>query len=330
MQDQKKSSSIFSFSKTQISFIKWVLAFFIPVIVVYVILEMLVLQIPFNYNKISDYLDSEAKNIRILTIGSSQMRSAVNPKFFDKPAINFGSTQQHHNTDYDIITQTRDRLQKLEYVVLELSYSHLELPHNSNFFWKNSIFLKYYDVNAFDRRTYFKDKLIFMSKPDMYSKALIDHFIRKNDTKRINKYGFDENYFEGIFKKSNYVDSLIPIPLKVINTNENSFLFKNNTNFFLKMLDYLRSENLKVVVVTFPMHHYYLKDRNPNILKRRDSILDMISEKYSNVRIFSKEEDTTTFTNKDHYNWNHLNSDGAKKFTKALNTFIEESYLQKD
>ena len=329
MQDQKKSSSIFSFSKAQISFIKWVLAFFIPAILFYAVLEVLVLQIPFKYNKISDYLITEGKNIKILTVGSSQMRSAVNPKYFDEPAINFGSTQQHHNTDYHLITQTRDRLKKLEYVVLELSYSHLELPHNSKFFWKNNIFLKYYDVNAFGRRTYFKDKLVFMAKPDVYSKALINHYIRKNNKEQLNKYGFDENYFDGVFKKSNYVDSMIPFPRKVINTNENGLLFKKNTEFFMNMLDYLQSENLKVVVVSFPMHHHYLKERNPNILKRRDSILNVISKNYSNVRVFSKEEDTITFTTRDYYNWNHLNSDGAQKFTTGLNDFIGESFLKK-
>ncbi len=326
MPDRKKSSSIFSFNKKQKSFLKGALVFFIPVIVVYAVLEILVLQIPFSYNKISDYLNAEGKNIKILTIGSSQMRSALNPKFLDEPAINFGSTQQHHNTDYDIITQTRDRLEKLEYVVLELSYSHLELPHNSNFFWKNNIYLKYYDVNTFDRRTYFKDKLIYISKPNIYSKALINHYLKKNNPGKLNKYGFDENYFDGIFKKTNYIDSLNPIPRKIINTNENPFLFKANTKFFLKMLDYLRSENLKVIVVTTPMHTNYLKNRNPNILKRRDSILAMISAKYSNVRIFSKEEDTITFSNKDLYNWNHLNPIGAEKFTSELNTFIKEQF----
>ena len=134
MPDLRKSSSIFSFNKGQKSFLKWALVFFIPVIAIYAILEVLVLQIPFNYVNVSEHLASEAKNIKILTTGSSQMKCAVNPDFFETPAINFGSTSQHHNTDYSIITQTKDRLENLEVVVLELSYSHLELPHNSKFF----------------------------------------------------------------------------------------------------------------------------------------------------------------------------------------------------
>ena len=305
---------------------KWALVFFIPVIACYAVLEILVLQIPFNYVNVSNYLASEGKNIKILTTGSSQMNCAVNPDFFDEPAINFGSTSQHHSTDYNIITQTKDRLENLEVVVLELSYSHLELPHNSKFFWKNNVYLKYYNVNNFERKTYFKDKLIFLSRPDIYAKSITNYYIKHKDDTKLNRFGFDENNFTGLFSKLNYDDAKIPKRSSEINTSESPYLFKKNTEFLYKILDYLAEKKLKVVITSLPMHHYYLKDRNPNILRRRDSILNLVLKNYSNVRAFRKEEDTINFTTKDFINHNHLNPKGAEKFTKELNSFIKEQF----
>ena len=92
------------------------------------------------------------------------------------------------------------------------------------------------------------------------------------------------------------------------------------------MLDYLAEKKLKVVITSLPMHKYYLKERNPNILKRRDSILDLVLKNYSNVKAFRKEEDTIQFTTRDYINHNHLNPRGAEKFTKELNSFIKEQF----
>lgn len=326
MPDRKKSSFIFSFNKKQKSFLKGVLVFFIPVIAIYVVLEVMVLQLPFNYVKVSDHMASEGKNIIILTTGSSQMKCAVNPQFFDEEAINFGSTSQHHNTDYNIITQTKDRLENLEVVVLELSYSHLELPHNSKFFWKNNVYLKYYNVNNFQRKTYFKDKLIFLSRPDIYAKAFINHYIKQKDSAAFNRFGFEENQFAGVFEKLNYEDAKIPKKSTELNTSESPYLFKKNTEFLYKMLDYLAEKELNVVITTLPMHHYYLRDRNPNILRRRDSILELVLKDYNNVRAFRKEEDSINFKTSDFINHNHLNPRGAEKFTNELNTFIKEEF----
>ncbi|MFT7628072.1 MAG: hypothetical protein ACI9AT_002184 [Ulvibacter sp.] len=326
MPDRKKSLSIFSFNKKQKSFLKGALVFFIPVIAVYVILEILVSQVPFNYVNISKQIASEGKSIKIITTGSSQMMCAVNPQFFDQPAINFASNSQHHKIDYNIITQTKDRLESLDVVVLELSYSHLEIAHNSKFFWKNNVYLKYYNVNNFERNTYFKDKLIFLSEPEIYSKVIIDHYIKHKGVSKYNRFGFDENKFAGLFEESNYEEDKILKKSITINTDESSYFFENNTEFLYKMLDYLSEEKLNVIVTTLPMHRYYLKDRNPNILKRRDSILELVLKNYNNVRAFRKEEDSINFITSDFKDHNHLNPRGAEKFTTELNTFIKEQF----
>jgi hypothetical protein len=325
MQDRKKRSYIFSFNKKQKYFLKGALLFFIPVIAVYMILELLFLQLPSNHIKVGELIASEGKNIEILTTGSSQMKCAVNPQFLDQKAINFGSPSQHHNIDYNIIRQTKTRLEKVQVIVLELSYSHLERPHNTKFFWKNNAYLKYFNVNNFGRKTYFKDKLLFLSRPIICEKALIDHYIKNKDVSEFNRFGFEEQQFDGIFESINYDDDEIPTEFR-INTSENSDLFKKNTEFLYRMLDYLSEEKMNVVIATIPMHRYYLRGRNPNILRRRDSILELILKNYNNVRAFKKEEDSINYKTSDFRNHNHLNPRGAAKFTTELNAFIKKQF----
>lgn len=321
MQDQKKNSSISSFKKDFLHFVKISCFFFIPVILVYVVLEALVIQIPTSYKLKGEYLNKNADNIEIMFLGSSQIKNSVNPKLIDRSSINLSSTSQHHNTDFKILKQTRDRIPKLNTVILEVSYGHFELPHNTKYFWKNNLFLKYYNVNTFDRATYFKDELIYTSRPGYFSKQLINHYIKKTVQYSFNEYGFDENNFEGKFKKHKYnVEKLLKTNVK-IERRAHLNLFNYNVNYFYRMLDYCKKEGFEVVIVSPPIFKSYNALRNPDILRRRDSIINIISKKYDNIYFFNSEEDSY-FKANSFRNENHLNPNGAELYSEKMNDIL--------
>ena len=143
MPDPKKTLFIFSFSEAQRRFLKYCAAFFIPVVIVYAVLELLVLNIPLNYKLYGNHLNTHSKEIEVMAMGSSQMKCGFNPALCNESAINFASTSQHHNEDFKILKGTIDRLPNLKTVIIEVSYNHLELPHHATDYWKNSIYLKY-------------------------------------------------------------------------------------------------------------------------------------------------------------------------------------------
>lgn len=323
MPGPKRTLSIFSFNKTQKRFLKYCLGFFIPVIIAYFILELLVLNIPINYKVFGTYLDKHSRKIEVMALGSSQMKCGFNPALSDESAINFASTSQHHNEDFHILKGTIDRLPKLKHVLLEVSYNHLELPHHPNDYWKNTIYLKYYNVNAFERPTWFKDRLVYLSNPRFYSHKLMDYYFYKTDHSQLNEYGFDINNYEGVFKKLNYDETKIASHKFKIIDREDTAIFKKNTAYLFEMLDYLQAKKLKVIVATLPLYKTYLKERNPNVVQRRDSVLSVIKKKYSNVILLNEETDTLQFTAKDFLNENHLNPDGAKKFTAMVNQKLD-------
>ncbi|MCB0465030.1 MAG: hypothetical protein KDC78_05050 [Aequorivita sp.] len=326
MPGQKKTLSIFSFNKAQLRFLKYCLGFFTPVVLTYIVLELLVLNIPINYKVFGEYLDAHSQEIEVMALGSSQMKCGFNPANCDENAINLASTSQHHNEDFHIMEGTKDRLPKLKYVLMEVSYNHLELPHHSNDYWKNTIYLKYYGVNAFERPTWFKDRLVYLSNVHFYSHKFMEYYVDKSITEKLNEFGFDTNNYNGDFKTLNYDESKIATKKFKIITREDLTIFKKNTAYLFEMLNYAKAENLKVIVCTLPLYKTYLKERNPNIVRRRDSILSIIKQKYSNVTLLNEEADTISFTAKDFLNENHLNPNGAKKFTALVNQKIDSLY----
>ena len=306
-----------------LKFVKYGLWFFIPIIIVFILLEMMVVNIPTNFSIIGDHLENNQQTIEVASFGSSQVKNAINPVYIDKETINLASTMQHHNTDFKLLTQTRDRLSNLKVVVFEVSYSHFELGHNSKYYWKSNVFLKYYDVKLLDRVSFPSDSLLFISHPGYFSKLLVDTYIRKTSSIQYNKYGYNENRYKGKFKKLKYDTTAISNNFVKINLRANTKIFNFNVAFFYKMLDYCQQENLQVIIISPPTHYNYNKLRNPFILKRRDRVLTEISEKYDNISFLIAEEDPE-FTARKFWNENHLNPDGAKIFSKKLNKIINQ------
>jgi hypothetical protein len=60
------------------------LVFFIPVVLCYVLLEVMVLNMPMNYKNTSEYFHTEKEQIEIMALGPSQTNNAINPAHFDK------------------------------------------------------------------------------------------------------------------------------------------------------------------------------------------------------------------------------------------------------
>ncbi|MCW9036409.1 hypothetical protein [Altibacter sp.] len=305
------------------SFVKYLLLFFLPVMVGYAVMECLTLGLPSGYKKHGDILKQKASQLQVLVLGSSQIKDAVNAAQLEPLTLNVASGDQHHNSDFKLLKALVPKLPNLQTVVLEVSYSHFELPHNGPNFWKNTVYLKYYDVNCFERATYFKDRLIYLSFPAFYSEKIYDHYIVQSDPAGYNSSGFDTLNYAGVFKKLNYDDSKIESRRFKINTEPDLAVFKNNTDYFLEMLDYLKAQNLQVVICHVPMYKSYLPVRHPEILHRRDSMMQVVSDRYSNVMVLDKETDTLQFSATHYWNQSHLNPNGAATFTKMLQKVLD-------
>lgn len=307
----------------QRKFLTYCLLFFVPVVAGYLVMEYLSLGLPSVIKANQTYIESTQDGFEALVLGSSQIQSAVNAEWLDSSTLNLASGDQHHDTDFKLLKGFVPKLTQLKTVVIEVSYSHFELPHNGVDFWKNSLYLKYYNVNCFERSTYFKDRLVYLSNPRFFSKKIDEQYIKKSSKSRFNEFGFNIENYAGQFKVLNHDEEKIAnMPRFKINTEPNLKIFATNTQLFHEMLNYLNEKELTVIICKVPMYKTYHDRKNPAILRRRDSVLAAALQKYPEVKLLDLETDTVYFKVKDYWNQSHLNPEGAKKFTASLNSII--------
>jgi len=309
----------------QRNLIKYLLLFFTPLIIGLIVIELISRNLTNEFKVKQTSIALHQEDIETIVTGSSQMKRSINPEESDSYTLNIASSGQHHDTDFKLLKQLAPQFKNLKTVVLEVSYSHFELPHNGNYFWKNPLYLYYYKVNLFNHTPYLKDRILFLTRPSLFISNIKQNYYIKNPELNVNEFGYLFNGYDGMFKKLNYDVSKINNVKEIdINSVKDDFIFKNNTNYFFEMLDYLSNRKLNIIICNVPMYKTYLENRNPIILKRRDSILKVISIKYPSVHFLNKEEDTINFEVTDYINHSHLNPKGAKKFTKNLSDIINQ------
>ncbi|MEZ4794017.1 MAG: hypothetical protein R2773_00800 [Flavobacteriaceae bacterium] len=300
-----------------------ILLFFLPVIVCYTLVEWLTRGIPSTYAINQKVLETKPNSLETIVLGSSQLMNAVNAEWISVPTINLASGNQHHDTDFKLLKGVSPQLKQLKTVVLEVSYSHFELPHNGPEFWKNAVYLEYYNVNCYERFTYFKDRLLYLSNPSVFSRELVDHYVNGKYAPQFNEAAFNAADMYGQFERENYdLKTINAMKTFKINTTENSQIFKTNASLYFKLLKYIEKQGWNVVICTTPTYTTYLHAQNPNILKRRDSILEVTKIKYPNARFLLKESDTLNYQIKDFWNQSHLSPSGAKKFSQSLDSLL--------
>lgn len=300
------------------------LIFFLPVVMILVATEIVCRKLPSNYAVIAEYLESEAAEIEIMAVGTSQLKDALNPALMPVPTVNLASGNQHHDTDFKLYKEISKRLPQLNTVVLEASYSHFEMPHNGKDFWKNSVYELYYDVNCFERPTWFKDRLLYISNPSYFSSQILSHYGTDADPTGFNRYGFDTLNFEGRFKRLGFNEEMIAGTNFRISRIPDPALYKHNAAFFLKMIEEITAADKQVIIVKPPMYKTFLPERTPAILRRRDSLLNKISQLYPEIKFLDLEEDTINFKAIHYWNQSHLNPAGARVFTHLFLDRLEK------
>lgn len=312
----------------QKTFVKYLLLFFMPVVLINLALEYHVRSQAGNFKANAAYLSKSGQDIEVLVLGSSQAKDAVNPEWISKPTLNLASGNQHHDTDFELLKGVIDRLPQLKTVVFEVSYSHFELPHNGPQFWKNSAYLHFYNVNAYRRSTWFKDRLLFLSNPYFFSKKEYADSTDNSARPRFNDYGFDLNNYGGQFMKTNF-DSIAIDNMKLfkINTIPDPVLLYHNAKLFEEMVAFARKRGLNVIITHIPMYKTYHHRKHPDILHRRDSLVRRLVASDPKIKLFDVEQDTLNYFQRDYWNQSHLNPRGARKFSDSLNAFINASFL---
>ena len=291
----------------------------VPLILVLVTLEYFSRQIPNDYELKNKYVVENGAQIQTLILGNSHTMYGLNPTYFSSKTYNLAFLSQSLEYDSKLFDHYQNQLKNTNVIILPISYytlfSTIISDHNE---WMLKYYAIYMHVPLKWNLTY---HLEIASEP-------LKNCIRKNydyymhDTKTIlcgsngwaKKTG--QRKYDSIEK--NAADAV----------KRHSFPFNKDFQFNLTILENLiqhaSKKNIQIVLVTTPTQKYYadsiLLQSNYKLMQNK---LQSIDTKYSNCIYINSLKDST-FMKEDFYDSDHLNENGAKKYSLYIDSILQK------
>ncbi|MHA7941668.1 hypothetical protein ACJOV8_001135 [Formosa sp. 3Alg 14/1] len=298
------------------TFLKLFLFFCLPVLVLGCAMEFALRQIPNAYQVKSDYLKAHHNSIKTLLLGSSHILYGVNPEFLTADALNYGHVSQTIDIDYAILRQHVNDLEALETVVLRLSYTTLfEQLKEGDERWRLKDYTLYTDVNLDSN---LKDHFEILSVKFKYNlERLYAYYILNQTSEHVNARGW------AFKEKDATIENIEDVSMRVAkkHTATSDALYSENYKILENIIKECNESGIKVVLVTMPAYKAYIQHLDPLQLEKTIMAGKLMDSKYKNC-IYLNYLDDKRFETSDFLDADHLNSQGAKKFSKIINGIL--------
>ncbi len=278
--------------------------------------ESLLRNIPNDYTYKKNYLDKNAKNLKGLILGSSHAYRGIIAEDFNIETFNAAYISQSLDVDFLIFDKYNRELKNLDFLIINITYPSLfSSVKTSTESWR----VKNYNL-------YFGFNLGY--KPTDYSEVLSNSF--DLNWKRLNRYYINSE--SNLIQSSELGSGTKKGSINLVKSGKTAAkrhtkpdlpYFKEYIMGLNEIIKVANEHNVKVIITTTPAYKSYLTELNPLQLNVMDKTLDSIVHSNINTFRFNLLNDVR-FIETDFYDADHLNSEGAKKFTSALNSYLKE------
>lgn len=304
-----------------LSFLKFV----VPFLLLIVAIELYVLYYPNTFNRKADYLHANKGSAEMLVLGSSHNQNAINPEFLQLKTINLANASQDIQVDSALFFKYVPEMKSLKAVILELDYFTLEEKNDKENFrlpWYKRFFgIELYPISFYNRIS------VYASSPSFFNKLLIDAVNPKKIKYKINEYGFIINDFPGVMKDENFDSLALAKTAAVRLKDKHSAISLYNLDFnkskLNSMIRYCLEKNIRIILLSSPMYTTYINNEVAEKNLRKNGYTDSLLKASPAVHYFNYENDPR-FSVRDFKNDDHLNSDGAKKYTLIIDSLVKK------
>ena len=281
--------------------------------------EVMLRQIPNEYKDKKEYVDKNAGNISILCLGDSHSFYNINPKYLSMPSFNAANSSQTLDYDWMIFNHYKDKLQKLRFILIPISYSSLYEKLAAGIeSWRVKNYTLYFGLQPAFNPRYYSELLNSSTKINI--QKIIDYYCFGKYQHNTTTLGFATDY-SGISGNTLEYSSVIASKRNL----------KSSTQFLNENIAYLEAiiagahqKNVKVILFTSPVYSGYFNKMDKTQLEETRDIAIMMTKKYSNV-VYKDYLRDGYFTDADFYDADHLNGMGSEKFTKRLDSVISST-----
>lgn len=301
-------------------FIKYLILFSFPVLVFLVSVEIYC-RIQTTFAKKKNYIEKNLGTIETLILGSSHSQNGINPEFLKTKSCNLAFGGQPIAIDYFLLDKYMDKMKNLKTVLLEVSPHRFYNELNPNE-WNGHVYSNLYDINYKVEKLSFKNYSFALADVRYFSTIFVDYLNPKLPKPKLNKFGFMINDFQDRFSKLKYDSLKIQNSFKMNNKFNNPENFETNTVFLNKIIEKCQQNSVKIILIGTPLYSTY----NTKIpLKIKKQHLDLISKIIHKFGIqYYDFSNSKRFNLEDFKNDNHLNPNGAKKFTIIIDSILNK------
>lgn len=294
-------------------FIRKILIYTLPIVLVAVGLELYVESIPNSYTYKRTYLEQHAAEIKTLILGSSYAYDGVDPNVLDA-AFNLANSSQCFEDDYSLLQRNIIYLDSLKRVVLPISYSSLQMVSSSNRRVYYTIYMDLYPRWPISKYSFECFNLELMLK------KIAKHTLHE-DIVRCDSLGQRIGHTLDSRPATNWkeTDHLI-VNDRFVGKSAQGFI-KENRYWLRRIALECQVSGVDLYVVVMPTLEDYRNGMPPEQIAAMYDVIGFISGKFDCVKLLDYQhwgrED-------DFWNATHLNTTGAKRFTEELSVNFEK------
>lgn len=298
-------------------FLKYVLIFFIPILLLGASSEVLLRNIPNDYRYKKNYLDSNSGKISVLILGNSHTFRGINPDYISQPAFNAAYISQSLDIDYEILKKYSKKWEDLKYIILNLDYttlfSRLEDGVES---WRIKNYNIYFGMHLTLNPVNYSE--ILSNDLGVNSDRLDNYYLRNIPNNTCSKLGWGNTTVSE--NEQELILSGKAAAARHLSTDNKNF--NKNIKTLKDIIEFAKVRNIGIVMCTPPAYKTYYTILNKNQLLTTMNVATELASSYDNVKYLNFLEDTS-FIAEDFYDADHLNANGAKKLTLKIDPILK-------
>lgn len=297
------------------TFLKKIILYFLPLVILFIGLEIYVESIPNSYTYKRQYVEQHATSLQTLILGSSYAYDGIDAALLPH-AFNLANSSQCFEDDCRLLAKYLPQMDSLQTVILPLSYSSLQMVSSSNRRGYYTIYMDLYPRWPISKYSFECFNLELMTK------KIIKHTLRE-DVVRCDSLGQrlghtlasrpdDWQQTQALVSNDRFVG---PAAMPYV---------EENIQWLQQMATLCEGRGVTLCLVAMPMLEEYRKAMPHEQIVLMEHVMQQLTDTYPHVQVLDYQ---SWGTDDDFYNATHLNTIGARRLTREMGVELRNKPL---
>jgi len=296
------------------SYIKKNFVYILPFLIICILLEILLRNIPNDYKLKREYLDNNSRRIEKLFLGGSHTYYGINPEFISGNAFNASYVSQSIDINYKILKKYEGKWDSLKVIVMSVEYPSLfERLSSSIESWRIKNYNLYFGLQLNRKPAYYSELLTVSFKANI--KRIYSYYILKHSYITCTDLGF------GYFNIQKDLNTSGEEAARRHTIKDRSKYYEASIGILQSIINFAKKRNIMVIYYTAPAYNSYTSNLDKDQLELMLTTLKDLARKNKNCYYHNFLNDRS-FDSTDFENGDHLNRKGAKLLSIKMDSLI--------